>query len=116
MASDAGAIVSGRLLADRLRCMQGSLVSMRPRRLGGVTMRALEQVPALNPHQIDDLGILAAGLPGGESEFQHGAASSPPNSAYDFPLPGTTVNRYCSSLAADHADGVLHATKAGEGR
>ena len=49
------------------RAMKGSLVSMRPDDLAAQMVRAaLDKVPALNPHQIDDL-ILGCGLPGGES-------------------------------------------------
>ena len=51
------------------RAMKGSLVSMRPDDLAVQMVRAaLDKVPALNPHQIDDL-ILGCGLPGGESGF-----------------------------------------------
>ena len=51
------------------RAMKGSLVSMRPDDLAVQMVRAaLDKVPALNPHQIDDL-IMGCGLPGGESGF-----------------------------------------------
>ena len=47
------------------RAMKGSLVSMRPDDLTAQMVRAaLDKVPALNPHQIDDL-ILGCGQPGG---------------------------------------------------
>ncbi len=94
------------------RAMKGSLVSMRPDDLATQMVRAaLDKVPALNPHQIDDL-ILGCGLPGGESGFNMGRVVAV-ELGYDF-LPGTTVNRYCSSsLQATRM--AFHAIKAGEG-
>lgn len=49
------------------RAMKGSLVNMRPDDLTvQIVKAALDKVPALNPHQIDDL-ILGCGQPAGES-------------------------------------------------
>ncbi|WP_156688268.1 acetyl-CoA C-acetyltransferase [Mycobacterium sp. Marseille-P9652] len=94
------------------RAMKGSLVSMRPDDLAAQMVRAaLDKVPALNPHQIDDL-ILGCGLPGGESGFNMARVVAV-ELGYDF-LPGTTVNRYCSS-SLQTTRMAFHAIKAGEG-
>jgi acetyl-CoA C-acetyltransferase len=94
------------------RAMKGSLVSMRPDDLAVQMVRAaLDKVPALNPRQIDDL-ILGCGLPGGESGFNM-ARMVAVELGYDF-LPGTTVNRYCSS-SLQTTRMAFHAIKAGEG-
>ncbi|SON61084.1 3-ketoacyl-CoA thiolase [Mycobacterium simulans] len=94
------------------RAMKGSLVSMRPDDLAVQMVRAaLDKVPALNPHQIDDL-IMGCGLPGGESGFNIGRIVAVAL-GYDF-LPGTTVNRYCSS-SLQSTRMAFHAIKAGEG-
>ena len=94
------------------RAVKGSLVSMRPDDLAAQMVRAaLDKVPALDPHQIDDL-ILGCGLPGGESGFNMGRVVAI-ELGYDF-LPGTTVTRYCSS-SLQSTRMAFHAIKAGEG-
>ncbi len=94
------------------RAMKGSLVSMRPDDLAAQMVRAaLDKVEALNPHQIDDL-ILGCGLPGGEQGFNMARVVAV-ELGYDF-LPGTTVNRYCSS-SLQTIRMAFHAIKAGEG-
>lgn len=94
------------------RAMKGSLVTMRPDDLAAQMVRAaLDKVPGLNPHQIDDL-ILGCGQPGGESGFNLGRAVAV-LLGYDF-LPGTTVNRYCSS-SLQTTRMAFHAIRAGEG-
>lgn len=94
------------------RAMKGSLVTMRPDDLAVQIVRAaLDKVPALNPHQIDDL-IMGCGLPGGESGFNIARVVAVAL-GYDF-LPGTTVNRYCSS-SLQTTRMAFHAIKAGEG-
>jgi len=94
------------------RAIKGSLVSMRPDDLAVQIVRAaLDKVPALNPHQIDDL-ILGCGQPGGESGFNMARVIAV-ELGYDF-LPGTTVNRYCSS-SLQTTRMAFHAIKAGEG-
>jgi len=72
---------------------------------------ALEQVPALNPTDIVDL-MMGCGLPGGESGFNIARVVAV-LLGYDF-LPGTTVNRYCSS-SLQTSRMAFHAIKAGEG-
>ncbi|MDP7705683.1 acetyl-CoA C-acetyltransferase [Mycobacterium sp. TY815] len=94
------------------RAMKGSLVSIRPDDLAAQMVRAaLDKVPALNPHQIDDL-IMGCGQPGGESGFNIARVVAV-ELGYDF-LPGTTVNRYCSS-SLQTTRMAFHAIKAGEG-
>ncbi|MBY0440759.1 MAG: acetyl-CoA C-acetyltransferase [Mycobacteriaceae bacterium] len=94
------------------RAGKGSLVSMRPDDLAAQMVRAaLDKVPALNPHQIDDV-LMGCGLPGGESGFNIGRIVAV-TLGYDF-LPGTTVNRYCSS-SLQTMRMAFHAIKAGEG-
>jgi acetyl-CoA C-acetyltransferase len=94
------------------RAVKGSLAAMRPDDLAAQMIRAaLDKVPALNPHQIDDL-ILGCGLPGGESGFNMGRVVAV-DLGYDF-LPGTTVTRYCSS-SLQTTRMAFHAIKAGEG-
>src|SRR6202012_1007089 len=94
------------------RAMKGSLVSMRPDDLAAQMVRAaLDKVEGLNPHQIDDL-ILGCGLPGGEQGFNMARVVAI-ELGYDF-LPGTTVNRYCSS-SLQSTRMAYHAIKAGEG-
>ncbi len=94
------------------RAGKGSLVDMRPDDLAAQMVRAaLDKVPALNPHQIDDL-MMGCGLPGGESGFNIARVVAV-QLGYDF-LPGTTVNRYCSS-SLQTTRMAFHAIKAGEG-
>ena len=94
------------------RARKGSLATIRPDDLATQIVRAaLDQVPELDPTQIDDL-MLGCGQPGGESGFNLGRVVAV-NLGYDF-LPGTTVNRYCSS-SLQTSRMALHAIKAGEG-
>ena len=94
------------------RAAKGSLVDMRPDDLAAQMVRAaLDKVPALNPRDIDDL-MMGCGLPGGEAGFNIGRVVAV-QLGYDF-LPGTTVNRYCSS-SLQTTRMAFHAIKAGEG-
>ena len=94
------------------RAYKGSLVDMRPDDLAAQMVRAaLDKVPSLDPRDIDDL-IMGCGQPGGESGFNIGRAVAV-ELGYDF-LPGTTVNRYCSS-SLQTTRMAFHAIKAGEG-
>src|SRR5256712_7858118 len=56
--------------------------------------------------------MLGCGQPGGEADFNIGRAVAV-QLGYDF-LPGTTVNRYCSS-SLQTTRMAFHAIKAGEG-
>jgi acetyl-CoA C-acetyltransferase len=94
------------------RAVKGSLASIRPDELATQIVRAaLDQVPALDPHEIDDL-MMGCGQPGGEGGFNI-ARITAVALGYDF-LPGTTVNRYCSS-SLQTTRMAYHAIKAGEG-
>jgi acetyl-CoA C-acetyltransferase len=94
------------------RAGKGSLVDIRPDDLAAQMVRAaLDKVPALDPHDLDDL-IMGCGQPGGEAGFNVGRAVAV-QLGYDF-LPGTTVNRYCSS-SLQTTRMAFHAIKAGEG-
>jgi acetyl-CoA C-acetyltransferase len=94
------------------RAAKGSLVSMRPDELPTQIVRAaLDKVPALDPHDVVDL-MMGCGQPGGESGFNIGRVVAV-NLGYDF-MPGTTVNRYCSS-SLQTSRMAFHAIKAGEG-
>src|SRR6185436_5359882 len=94
------------------RANKGSLVDMRPDDLAAQMVKAaLDKVPGLDPRDIDDL-IMGCGQPAGEAGFNVGRAVAV-ELGYDF-LPGTTVNRYCSS-SLQTTRMAFHAIKAGEG-
>jgi acetyl-CoA C-acetyltransferase len=94
------------------RAGKGSLVSIRPDELAIQMVRAaLDKVPELDPHDIDDL-MLGCGQPAGEAGNNIGRTVAV-GLGYDF-LPGTTVNRYCSS-SLQTTRMAFHAIKAGEG-
>jgi acetyl-CoA C-acetyltransferase len=94
------------------RAVKGSLKDVRPDDLAATIVRAaLDQVPELDPADIDDL-MLGCGLPGGEQGFNMGRVVAV-QLGLDH-LPGTTITRYCaSSLQTTRM--ALHAIKAGEG-
>ena len=94
------------------RAIKGSLATMRPDDLAAQMVRAaLDKVPALDPRDIDDL-MMGCGQPAGEAGFNIARAVAV-ELGYDF-LPGTTVNRYCSS-SLQTTRMAFHAIKAGEG-
>ena len=94
------------------RANKGSLVGIRSDDLAAQMVKAaLDKVPALDPTQIDDL-MLGNGLPGGEQGFNMARVVSV--LAGMDTVPGTTVNRYCSS-SLQTTRMALHAIKAGEG-
>jgi acetyl-CoA C-acetyltransferase len=94
------------------RAFKGSLKDVRPDDLTTSIVRAaLDKVPALDPHDIDDL-LLGCGLPGGEQGMNMGRVVAV-TLGYDF-LPGTTITRYCSS-SLQTTRMAMHAIKAGEG-
>src|ERR1700676_5466940 len=93
------------------RAMKGSLVNVRPDDLGAhIVTKVLEQVPQLDPSEIEDL-ICGCGLPGGEQGFNLGRVVS---ILAKLDVPGTTVTRYCSS-SLQTTRMAAHAIKAGEG-
>jgi acetyl-CoA C-acetyltransferase len=94
------------------RAGKGSLTSVRPDDLAVQMVRAaLAKVPQLDPADVGDL-ILGCGLPGGEQGFNMARVVAV-LLGYDH-LPGTTVNRYCSS-SLQTTRMAFHAIKAGEG-
>ncbi|MEV7213024.1 acetyl-CoA C-acetyltransferase [Kitasatospora cineracea] len=94
------------------RAFKGSLKDVRPDDLAArIIAAALARVPQLDPHLIDDL-MLGCGLPGGESG--HNLARIVAVQLGLDGLPGTTVNRYCSS-SLQTTRMALHAIRAGEG-
>jgi acetyl-CoA C-acetyltransferase len=94
------------------RAAKGSLTTLRPDEIATQIVRAaLDKVPALDPHDVVDL-MMGCGQPGGESGFNIGRIVAV-QLGYDF-MPGTTVNRYCSS-SLQTSRMAFHAIKAGEG-
>ena len=94
------------------RAGKGSLTSIRPDDLAvQMVSAALAKVPQLDPADIGDL-ILGCGLPGGEQGFNLARVIAV-LLGHDH-MPGTTVNRYCSS-SLQTTRMAFHAIKAGEG-
>ncbi len=94
------------------RAFKGSMTSIRPDDLTAqIVSAALAQVEQLDPGEINDL-MLGCGLPGGEQGFNMARVVAV-MLGYDK-LPGTTVNRYCSS-SLQTTRMAFHAIKAGEG-
>jgi len=94
------------------RAAKGSLVDVRPDDLAaGIVRAVLDKVPALDPHEIDDL-LLGCGLPGGEQGFNMARVVAV-SLGYDD-LPGATITRYCSS-SLQTTRMAMHAIRAGEG-
>lgn len=94
------------------RAYKGSLREMRADDLAVAMVRAaLDQVPQLDPHQIDDL-LLGCAQPAGEQGYGLARVVSVLLGLDD--VPGTTVQRYCaSSLQTTRM--AMHAIRAGEG-
>ena len=91
---------------------EGSLKDLRPDDLvAGIIRAALDKIPALDPHTVDDL-YLGCGLPGGESGFNMARIVNVLNGMDD--VPGATVTRYCAS-SVQTTRMAFHAIKAGEG-
>src|SRR5690349_17451035 len=94
------------------RAVKGSLKDMRPDDLTALMVRAaLDKVPALDEADIVDL-MVGCGQPAGESGYNIGRNVSV-LLGMDH-VPGTTVNRYCSS-SLQTTRMAFHAIKAGEG-
>ena len=94
------------------RAKKGSLRDVRPDDLAArMVTAALEQVPGLDPAEIDDL-LLGCGQPAGESGYNIARVVSVLAGLPD--VPGTTVNRYCSS-SLQTTRMAMHAIRAGEG-
>ena len=94
------------------RAFKGSLVDIRPDDMAAQMVRAaLDQVPMLPVSDIEDL-MLGCGLPGGEQGFNMARVVS--LLAGLETVPGTTVNRYCSS-SLQTIRMAAHAIRSGEG-
>ncbi len=94
------------------RAFKGTLTDMRPDDLAAQLVRAvLDQVPELDPYDIDDL-LVGCGLPGGEQGFNLARVVAV-LLGMDH-LPGATITRYCSS-SLQTTRMAFHAIKAGEG-
>ena len=94
------------------RAMKGSLVECRPDDLAATIVKAvLAKVPQLDPNTVQDL-LLGCGEPAGESGFNMARVVALLAGMPD--VPGTTVNRYCSS-SLQTVRMAFHAIKAGEG-
>ena len=92
------------------RAGKGSLENVRPDDLAAhVTDKVLQKVPQLDRTTIDDV-ICGCGLPAGEQGFNLGRVVS---IVARLDVPGTTVNRYCSS-SLQTSRMAYHAIKAGE--
>lgn len=94
------------------RAGKGSLASLRGDDLAArMVQAALDRVPGLDPARIDDL-LLGTGQPAGEQGFNIARIVSVLLGLDS--VPGTTVNRYCSS-SLQTTRMAFHAIKAGEG-
>ncbi len=94
------------------RAFKGSLKDVRPDDLAAQMIRtALDKIPALDPHQVDDV-YLGCGLPGGESGFNMARIVNVINGMDD--VPGATITRYCAS-SVQTTRMAFHAIRAGEG-
>ncbi len=94
------------------RAVKGSLKDLRPDDLAAQVIQAvLAQVPQLDPHTIDDL-IVGCAQPAAESGHNIGRVLAVMLGLDD--VPGTTVNRYCSS-SLQSTRMAFHAIRAGEG-
>ncbi len=77
------------------RANKGSLVDVRPDDLAATIVRAaLAKVPQLDPAEVEDV-ILGCAQPAGEQGYNLGRVVALLAGMED--VPGTTVNRYCSS-------------------
>ena len=94
------------------RAFKGSLVDMRPDDMSAqIVTKVLEKVPELPHDEIEDL-IMGTGSPGGEQGFNIGRVAAVLAGLEN--VPGTTVNRYCSS-SLQTIRMAAHAIKSGEG-
>ncbi|MET0812270.1 MAG: acetyl-CoA C-acetyltransferase [Microbacterium sp.] len=94
------------------RARKGSLAGLRPDDLAArMVQAALDALPGLDPARIDDL-MLGCGQPAGEQGFNL-ARIVAVLLGLDT-VPGTTVNRYCSS-SLQTTRMAFHAIAAGEG-
>ena len=94
------------------RANKGSLVECRPDDLSALVLRTvLEQVPQLNPAEVEDV-LLGCGQPAGEAGYNVARVAALLAGLDN--VPGVTVNRYCSS-SLQTIRMAAHAIRAGEG-
>jgi acetyl-CoA C-acetyltransferase len=94
------------------RANKGSLVDLRPDDLAaGIVRSALDKVPELDPSTIEDV-IIGCAQPAGEQGYNLGRVVAILAELGD--VPGTTVNRYCSS-SLQTIRMAAHAIKCEEG-
>lgn len=94
------------------RAFKGTLTEVRPDDLAAHIVKAvLAKVPALDPNEVEDL-MIGCAQPAGEHGYNLGRVVSL-LCGLDA-VPGTTVNRYCSS-SLQTIRMAAHAIKAGEG-
>ncbi len=94
------------------RANKGSLVDVRPDDLATtIVQAALAKVPQLDPATVEDL-MIGCAQPAGEQGYNLGRVVALLAGLDD--VPGTTVNRYCSS-SLQTIRMAAHAIKAGEG-
>ena len=94
------------------RANKGSLVDLRPDNLAAtIVQAALAKVPQLDPNTVEDL-MIGCAQPAGEQGYNLGRVVAILAGMDD--VPGTTVNRYCSS-SLQTIRMAAHAIKAGEG-
>jgi acetyl-CoA C-acetyltransferase len=94
------------------RAQKGSLKDLRPDDLGATIVRTvLDKVPQLDPAELGDL-MLGTAQPAGEQGYNMARVIAIMLGMDN--LPGTTLNRYCSS-SLQTTRMAFHAIKAGEG-
>jgi acetyl-CoA C-acetyltransferase len=94
------------------RANKGSLVDVRPDDLSARIIEAvLAKVPELDPQSVEDV-LWGCGQPGGESGYNVARVAAILAGMPE--VPGTTVNRYCSS-SLQTIRMAAHAVRAGEG-
>ena len=95
------------------RAHKGSFKDVRPDDLAvAAVTAALAQVPDLDPASLDDV-LLGCGMPGGQQGMNMARILAVALGLDG--VPGTTVNRYCSS-SVQTTRMAFHAIRAGEGR
>src|SRR5215475_3405283 len=94
------------------RAQKGSLKDLRPDDLGATIVRTvLDKVPQLDPAEIGDL-MLGTAQPAGEQGYNMARVIAVMLGMDN--LPGTTLNRYCSS-SLQTTRMAFHAIRSGEG-
>jgi acetyl-CoA C-acetyltransferase len=94
------------------RAFKGSLTNLRPDDMAAQIVKAvMAKLPQLDPDTIEDL-MMGCGSPAGEQGFNIARIVSVLAGLHD--VPGTTVNRYCSS-SLQTIRMAAHAIRAGEG-